>query len=135
MIGPSVAVFIYLSVGALALFGFLSVAAWSGARSSERVSYYKNDMLKKLAESSGDGAKQAVEYLQEERRLAAQKHREGLMIGGLVNVAIGVGLMIFLKGIIHQAPIYLVGVIPLLIGLALLAYVFAMAPGRLRSDG
>ena len=128
--GPGVAVFLFLAVGALALFGFLAVASWAGARSSERISYYKNDMLKKLAESPGDGAKQALDFLQEERHLAAQKRREGIKIGGLVTAAVGIGLMIYLNGIIRHPPIYLVGTIPLLIGVALLVYVFAMAPGQ-----
>ena len=44
---------IFLSVGAASLFGFLAVAAWSEARRQERESYYKNDMLKKLAEIPG----------------------------------------------------------------------------------
>jgi len=128
--GPQVAVFLFLAVGALALFGFLAVASWAGARSQERVSYYRNDMLKKLAESSGDGAKHALEYLQEERRLTAQKRREGLKIGGLITAAVGIALMIFLRSLLAHPPLYLVGTIPLLIGVALLVYVFAMAPSQ-----
>lgn len=34
------------------------------------------------------------------------------------------------KGITHHPPIYLVGTIPLLICVALLVYVFAMAPAQ-----
>jgi Flp pilus assembly protein TadB len=125
---PDVAVFSFLGVGALALFGFLAVASWAGARSSERAAYYKNETLKKLTESSSEGANGALAYLREEQRLAAQRHREGLKVGGLVTTAVGMGLMAFLQALVHQRPIFLVGVIPLLIGIALLVYVFAMAP-------
>ena len=128
--GPGVAVFFFLAVGALALFGFLAVAAWAGARSAERVAYYKNDMLKKLAESSGDGAKHTFEYLNEERRLASQKQREGLKIGGLITAAVGIALMVYLKGLLPHLAVYLVGLIPLLIGVVMLVYVFTMAPSQ-----
>jgi hypothetical protein len=129
-IGPDVAVFFFLAVGALSLFGFLAVASWANARSGERTSYYKSDMLKKLADSSGEGAKQTLEYLREETRFAALRARERQKIAGLVNIAVGVGLMILLKGVEHNAPVYLVGTIPLLIGIALLVYVFTMAPSE-----
>jgi hypothetical protein len=131
MIGPTtpeVAIFYFLAVGALSLFGFLAVASWAGARSGERIAYYKNDMLKKLADSTGEGAKQALEYLREEKRLAAKRQRERQKISGLVTAAVGVALMAFLRGIVPHEPVYLVGLIPLLIGVALLSYVFAMAP-------
>lgn len=126
---PEVAIFYFLAVGALSLFGFLAVASWAGARASERIAYYKNDMIKKLADSSGEGARQAIEYLHEEKRLAAQKQRESQKMGGLLTVAVSVGLMVFLKAIVpHDVPVYLVGAIPLFIGVALLGYGLAMAP-------
>lgn len=128
VIGPEVAIFYFLAVGAFSLFGFLAVASWAGARAGERTSYYKNEMLKKLADSPLEGAKQALEYLREEKRLAARKQREGQKIGGLVTAAVGAALMAFLKGIVPHQPVYLVGLIPLLIGLALLLYAFRMAP-------
>ncbi|MGA8111799.1 MAG: hypothetical protein WB974_20325, partial [Acidobacteriaceae bacterium] len=53
---PEVMVFVFLAVAAVALFSMISIASWSGARQKEREAYYKNDMLKKLAESQGAGA-------------------------------------------------------------------------------
>jgi hypothetical protein len=111
--------FFFLGVGALALFSFLAVASWSGSRQKEREAYYKNDMLKKLADTPGPGATTALELLREEARLEAVKTRQGLRIGGVVMVAIGLGLMVFLKALIHDAPIYLCGLLVLLIGVAL----------------
>ena len=128
MIGPETAIFVFLSVGALALFGFLAVASWAGARSGERIAYYKNEMLKKLADSPTESANSALAYLTEEKRLAARKQREGQKLGALTTAAVGAALMVFLKGIIPGEPVYLVGLIPLLIGAAMLLYVYAMAP-------
>ena len=113
------ALFIFLAAGAVALFSFLAVASWSDARRRERESYYKNDMLKKLAESQGAGANSALELMREEARLRAMRRREGLRIGGMVTAAVGVSLLIFLRGLMGHDPVYLCGLIPLLIGVAL----------------
>ncbi len=115
-------------VGSIALFSFLGVASWSEARRKEREAYYTAETLKKIAESSGEGTKSAVEYLQEQNRNARQRRIEGIKLGGLITAAVGIGLMVFLHGVEHEEPAYLVGMIPLLIGLALIIYAFALAP-------
>ena len=115
-------------VGSIALFSFLAVAVWSGTRQRERETYYKNETLKKIAESSGEGAKAAIELLREDRKPTQKRSIEGMKLGGLITSAVGIGLMALLHGLEHEEPVYLVGVIPLLIGLVLLAYAFLLAP-------
>ena len=126
---PGVALFIFLAIGAVALFTFLSVATWTGTRQAEREAYYKAEMMKKIAETGGQG-NPALEYLREQERIKAAKRLGGLKLGGLINAGIGVGLMIFLKALIPGTPIYLCGTIELFIGFALLAYAFWLAPER-----
>ena len=131
--GPEV-LFAFLSVAALAVFGFLAVAAWSGARQQERESYYRNDMLKKLAESDTQSAVATLAYLQDKERATEAKNeakkREGYMVGGLVNIGVGIGLIAFLTGISHNKAVGLVGLIPALIGVALLISAFVFAPRK-----
>lgn len=115
----TMSVFGFLAVGAIALFTMISITAWSDARRKEREAYYKSDMLKKLAESQGAGAASALELLREENRIATVQRRQGLKTGGLIVAAAGLGLLIFLHALIHDAPIYLVGLMVLLIGAAL----------------
>jgi hypothetical protein len=60
--------------------------------------------------------------------MKAIKAREGLKIGGLVNVGLGIGLSIMLYSIADGShdPI-LVGLLPAVIGVALLVYVYVVA--------
>ncbi|MGA2964644.1 MAG: hypothetical protein ABSD64_00420 [Terriglobales bacterium] len=115
-------------VGSIALFSFLAVASWSDGRRKEREAYYRSETLKKIAESSGEGAKSALELLREQEKNAAKRRLEGMKLGGLITLAVGIGMMVFLHGVEHSEPAYLVGVIPLLIGFILAAYAFLLAP-------
>ncbi|HEY4380577.1 MAG TPA: DUF6249 domain-containing protein [Acidobacteriaceae bacterium] len=128
-LGPDVAVFLFLAIGAIALFTFLSVATYFGTRQAEREAYYKGEMMKKIAEVGGE-RNPALEYLREQERLKAAKRLGGYKLAGLINTGVGLGLMIFLRALISEAPIYLCGMIELFIGLSLLAYAFWFAPER-----
>lgn len=133
---------IFLAVGAIALFGiFLPIATSMEHRRKEREAFYKAEVLRRIAEAPGEGGQAAVNLLREQERIKRIKSREGLKIGGLINVAVGIGLMIFLRallggggsisaGPVHAGgpgPVYLCGLIPLLIGGAMLIYIFFMA--------
>lgn len=115
-------------VGSIALFSFLAVATWSDARRKEREAYYRSETLKKIAETSGEGAKSAMELLQEQEKTAVRRRLEGIKLGGLITTAVGIGLMVFLRAMEHYEPAYLVGLIPLLVGLSLLIYAYILAP-------
>jgi hypothetical protein len=115
-------------VGSIALFSFLAVAAWSDARRREREEYYRSETLKKIAESSGEGAKAAIELMREQQKSVTRRRLEGMKLGGLITAVVGIGVMVLLHGLAHDEPVYLAGLIPLLIGLALLAYTFVLAP-------
>jgi hypothetical protein len=114
-------------VGSVMVFSFLSIAVWTGHRKEEREAFYKSENLRRITESSGEGAKAAIDLLREEERLKRIKAREGLKIGGLVCVSVGIALIIFLRALVGNEPVYLCGLIPGLIGVALLVYVFFMA--------
>ena len=115
-------------VGSIAVFSFLSVAVWSDARRKEREEYYKNETLKKIAESSGEGAQAAIELLREQNRTVTKRRLEGMKLGGLITAVVGIGVMALLRGLVNDEPVYLAGLIPLLIGAALLTYTFLLAP-------
>jgi hypothetical protein len=117
----AVALFGFLAVGAIALFTMISVSSWASARQKEREAYYKSDMLKKVAEAQGPGAASALELLREEAKIYSLKTKQGLKIGGLVCFAAGLGTLVFLKALVTDEPVYLSGLIVMLIGAALYA--------------
>jgi hypothetical protein len=126
-IHAGIALFIFLAIGAIALFTFLSVATWAGTRQAEREAYYKAEMMKKIADVGGE-RNPALEYLREEERIKEGKRIGGLKLAGLINTGVGLGTMIFLKALIPGVPIYLCGGIILAVGVALLVYGFWIAP-------
>jgi hypothetical protein len=116
-------------VAIVSVFTMIIFSVWFGTRQKEREAFYKAETLRRITESSGEGAKAAMDLLKEEERLKRIKAREGLKIGGLVCVAAGIGLTILLLTLegVHRGSPYMVGLIPGLIGVALLIYVFYMA--------
>ena len=46
----------------------------------------------------------------------------------MITVAAGVGMMVFLGLLESHNPVYLVGLIPVLVGIALLVYAFGILP-------
>lgn len=107
-------------------FTFLIFAVWFGTRQKEREAYYKAETLRRITEASGEGAKAAVDLLREEERLKRVKAREGIKIGGVINVGVGIGLLIFL-GALVSVKVALCGLIPGLIGVAMLIYAYYLA--------
>ncbi|HEX4285941.1 MAG TPA: hypothetical protein VHZ28_12675 [Terracidiphilus sp.] len=122
-----VALFAFLSIGAISLFGiFLPVAHWLDSRRREREAYYRSEAIRRVTEASGEGAIAARDLLFAEERLRQIKRIEGLKIGGLVNIGVGIGLGSMLWTLVGPHGPYMVGMIPLLVGVALLIYVFFM---------
>jgi hypothetical protein len=108
---------------------FIPLVSWIDSRRNEREAFYKADTMRRIAESTGEGAKAAIQMMREEERLKRIKMLEGLKIGGLVNLGIGVALIIFLRTLMgsgHDSP-FLCGLIPGFIGLAMLSYVMFLA--------
>jgi hypothetical protein len=124
--------FISFSLLVVASFSFLSVMIWSRERRREREAYYRHETLRKIADSQGTSSGALLEILREEERIAARQRRESQKISGLVTIAAGVGLAVFL-GIVDRNDrdaAYLVGVIPMLVGAAFLFYGYVLAPGE-----
>ena len=66
--------------------------------------------------------------LREEDRLKRKTAREGLKMGGVINIFGGIGLAVFLRVLTGSVGVALCGALCVLIGVALLVYVYVLAP-------
>lgn len=127
---PVNGLWVFLSIGAVAMFVvFIPTVTFIDKQHKERIAFYKAETIRRVAEASGEGAKAALELLKAQSRMENQKKREGMKIGGIVCIAVGVATVIFLRvqaATDPSAP-YLAGLIPAFVGVALLVYVYAMA--------
>jgi hypothetical protein len=106
---------------------FVTIVHWLDTQRKEREAYYKAETLRRITEASGEGAKAALDLMHQDDRLKRLKVREGMKISGLVNLGAGLGVMIFLHELLKGTAIYLCGMIPALIGVGFLVYVFLLA--------
>jgi uncharacterized membrane protein YeaQ/YmgE (transglycosylase-associated protein family) len=114
-------------IGGVAMFGFLGVAWWADARRREREAFYRSEVLKKVAEAGEAGSSAALEMYRDQQRTAGRNRLESQRLAGLILAAVGVGLLLLLKGVATNEA-WRAGLIPALMGAALLIYSYVLAP-------
>ena len=117
----------FLSISTVALFAvFIPLVTYINNRKEEREAFYKAETLRRIAEAPPGSSIATLEFMREQNRISRLKAREGLKIGGLINVGVGVALVIFLRALVGP-QIALCGLIPAFVGAAMLIYVFLLA--------
>ena len=86
-----------------------------------------NDTYRKTYEPTGMGA-EAVGGLRQEENRRRQEQIEGYKRGGLITVAAGIGTGTFLYFTESLSSLYLVGLVPIMMGSVLILYGFVLAP-------
>lgn len=92
--------------------------------------FYRGEMMKRMAELRGSDADAVLALMREDEKRSARRVREGLKLAGLISAGVGAGLMVFLRAMLPDMPAYLAGMIPLLVGCALLVYALIFPPGE-----
>lgn len=113
------------SVLFLSLFTFLSITVWLGSRTKEREAFYRSELQRKILEQQGAGPEGLIRMLREEERIAQKKGRAGVILGGIITLAVGVGL--FIMGPLIEEAVY-AGSVPVTVGIGMLIYAFFFAP-------
>jgi hypothetical protein len=108
-------------VGSIALFGFLAVASWAEARRKEREAFFHHEILKKVAEDSSANGERVVELLRQEESNRVQRVKDRIRMAGSLTLASGVGISLFISQLVSVHGLWAVGVIPALVGLAMIA--------------
>ena len=101
-----------------ATMAFIPAIAWVDNNRKEREAHYRNEMAKRISESPD--AAPLMEYVRETERIDASRVRMKARVAGLIVSAVGVALMIFLAQAMPGGPAYLVGLLPLAVGVVLL---------------
>jgi uncharacterized membrane protein (GlpM family) len=128
-IGPgAVLSIIFMLVSLVAVFSFVALLSWIKGRRREREAFYHSEVLKKMVDKPEAGGQNLLEMMRQEERNAQIRRREGLKLGSLIVTAVGAGLIVFLAAVDRDEPAWVCGVIPLLIGIAMFAYVYLLAP-------
>jgi hypothetical protein len=116
-------------VGSVAVFGYAAVEIWAKSRLKEREAFYRSENLRRSSESNQPDmfARLLAEEKAARHEMRVQQ-RESLRLGGLVAMMAGIGLGVVLAGIAPLQRFYLFGLVPFLVGLAILIYVYRLAP-------
>ena len=127
------AMFLFLAATVVAVFAFLSIAVWVTGPTHERLARERLALLRSVAENQNENAKAVLEMLRREDELRAarkaREERQGWILGGLIVIAVGVGLgvmMIALEG----GGTWSLATIPLLVGCVLLGVGLRANPRR-----
>jgi hypothetical protein len=114
----------------IAVVSFVAVIFWTRQRRRERESYYHSENIKRVTEAKGADA--ALEYVREVDRIAARQGKRRAQAAGVTVTAFSLGLLPFLWATRSPYPYaandYLIGIVPLFVGLALLLYGYVLAP-------
>lgn len=115
------ALYLFLAATIVAVFTFLSIAAWLGTQSAERQARDRFALLRSIAEHPSDTAEQVLRMLRDQEQRRAQRRERAeersRIIGGLVLIATGIGICVLLDAV---GKTWTGGLVPLLIGCVLL---------------
>jgi hypothetical protein len=132
-------VFGWLTATAVAVFTWFSVSHWISARTAERKDRERNALLRHLAGQPVDSARLVLEKMREDEEQARKdaaaqfqcwadaQERERQRAtpgarGGLLIIAVGVGLGIFLYAMRPAERVWTVSAIPVLVGAVVTAF-------------
>lgn len=90
--------------------------------------FYRSETLKRVAELKGAEADGVIAVMREEERRSARRSREGLKLSSLISIAIGAALIVYLKVLVVDKPVYMAGLIPAGVGVAMAIYILFLAP-------
>lgn len=124
----NVAFWIFLAATVIASLTFVAIVVWAENRRKERQEYYRFEFRKRLVEAGKMDAASFGSLMQYEHDLRLRQGRQKILVAAFVIFGAGVGLCLGLQFI--GGSIWMVGLIPVSIGLCMLAsgLLFAAKP-------
>jgi hypothetical protein len=114
-------------------FGFVSVVVYSENRRKEREAFYRAEVYKRLLEQTAGGADQLRALILVEEAARARQLRDGLLIAGLLAMAVGAAMLMLQRGG-GDWVLWRIGWIPLFAGIAMMIFV-ALTSSRTKAEG
>lgn len=114
------AFWIFLAATVVATMTFVSVVVWAEKRLEERKEYYRFEFRKRMVEEGkldGEGVARLMRY---ENEIGQQQSRAKILVAGFIFTGVGIGLCFGLRFI--EGLLWMIGYLPIAIGLSLLAY-------------
>lgn len=119
----------------LLVFAWTSVTYWISARAAERKMRERYALLKHLSERPTESVQIVLDQLrqddarEEERlRTKAVTTRRGKLEGGFIMIVLGLALGLFLRMLGPQMALWLIGLMPVLVGIVLVVSTWLEKP-------
>jgi hypothetical protein len=119
-----------LGLQAIAFFGFVALALWLRDRREARKDASRNELYDKMLAAPGGSADMVRDLIRRDEDRRMQEDIDNKRLGGLTTTVAGLGFTVFLYNIVPDKPIYLVGTIPLLIGIVLVSHTLVLSKRR-----
>ncbi len=116
---------LFLATVTVASLTFVTIVVWAENRRKERQEYYRFEFRKRLVEAGKMDAASFASLVRYEHELRLRQGREKLLVAAFVIFGTGAGTCIGLQFI--GGSVWMVGLIPVCIGLSMLAYGFLFA--------
>ena len=121
----NVTFWLFLAATVVASFTFVTIIVWAENRLKERQEYYRFEFRKKLVEAGKIDGAAMTSLVRYEHEIGLRKGREKLLVAAFVIAGAGVGICVGLQFIGNS--VWMVGLIPLCIGLSMLLYGLVIA--------
>ena len=124
----NVTFWLFLAAATVASLTFIAVVVWAENRRKERQEYYRFEFRKRLVEAGKMDAASFASLMRYEHELRMQQGRQKMLVAAFVIIGSGVGICTGLQ--FMSGSLWMVGFIPLSLGLSMLAYgvLFAAKP-------
>jgi hypothetical protein len=104
----------------IGLFAFLAVSAWASSQRDQREMKYRYELYQRMLEHPGPVADEVRALLARDAARHQAAEIADKRSGGFVTLAVGLGLGLTLFYLVPTKPVYLVALIPALVGVVLL---------------
>ena len=111
---------LFLATSVVAFLTFMTIVVWSENRRKERQEYYRFEFRKRLVDAGKMDAAAVASLVQYEHDLGLRQGREKVRVAGIVIFGVGAGTCLGLSFL--DNAIWMLGLIPLGLGLSMLLY-------------